>query len=61
MSYVSITITLPENIINKIDSARGDINRSKYILRLLELAYNLDSDSHRSTRALTDAEGKRDV
>jgi metal-responsive CopG/Arc/MetJ family transcriptional regulator len=52
MCAVSITITLPEKIVNKIDAERGDINRSKYILRLLEHAYNLDSDSHRSsTRA----------
>ena len=32
----TISITLPEEIIEKIDKARGDINRSKYVLRLLE-------------------------
>lgn len=29
-------ISIPEDIINTIDFQRGDINRSKYILRLLE-------------------------
>ena len=29
-------ISLPERIVNILDSQRGDINRSKYILRILE-------------------------
>jgi len=29
-------ISLPEKIIKNIDAHRGDINRSKYILRILE-------------------------
>ncbi len=34
---VKITgISLPENIIKIIDENRGDINRSRYILRLIE-------------------------
>jgi metal-responsive CopG/Arc/MetJ family transcriptional regulator len=33
---INITITLPEKVIQKIDNTRGDINRSKYILRILE-------------------------
>ena len=32
----TISITLPEEIIEKIDKARGDINSSKYVLRLIE-------------------------
>ena len=36
---VNITLTLPEKIIDKIDKERGDVNRSKYVLRLLEKAY----------------------
>ena len=31
-----IGITLPENIIEKIDIKSGDIARSRYILRLIE-------------------------
>jgi hypothetical protein len=38
---VSITLTFPECIVNKIDQDRGDINRSKFVLRLLEKAYEL--------------------
>lgn len=30
-----ISITLPEKIVAQIDSARGDVNRSKYISKLL--------------------------
>lgn len=36
---VNVTLTLPETIIHKIDNERGDVNRSKYVLRLLERAY----------------------
>jgi hypothetical protein len=33
---INITLSLPESIIHKIDKERGDINRSKYVVRLLE-------------------------
>jgi hypothetical protein len=36
---INISLTLPEGWIQKIDRERGDINRSKYILRLLEAGY----------------------
>jgi metal-responsive CopG/Arc/MetJ family transcriptional regulator len=36
---INITLTLPEKVIQKIDKERGDINRSKYVLRLLQRAY----------------------
>jgi metal-responsive CopG/Arc/MetJ family transcriptional regulator len=36
---VNITLTLPEKVISRIDKDRGDINRSKFVLRLLEKAY----------------------
>jgi hypothetical protein len=34
-----IGISLPETIVKKIDELRGDIPRSRYIFRLLELAF----------------------
>jgi hypothetical protein len=34
--YNSVGISLPKEIISKIDSERGDISRSRYMLRLLE-------------------------
>jgi len=36
---IAISITLPESIINRIDSDRKEICRSRYISRLLEKAY----------------------
>ena len=38
---VNITLTLPEKMVQKIDEDRRDVNRSKYILRLLEKAYEI--------------------
>jgi metal-responsive CopG/Arc/MetJ family transcriptional regulator len=37
--YNSVGISLPKEIISKIDSERGDISRSRYLLRLLEKLY----------------------
>lgn len=34
-----IGISLPKNIITEIDSLRGDIPRSKFILRLIEAGF----------------------
>lgn len=36
---VNISVTLPEDIVTKIDLERGDINRSKFLLRLIQKAY----------------------
>jgi len=36
---ISVTLTLPESIIHRIDTDRGDVNRSRFILRLLEKGY----------------------
>jgi metal-responsive CopG/Arc/MetJ family transcriptional regulator len=33
-----LSLTLPEQIVERIDSEKGDVNRSRYILRLLEKA-----------------------
>jgi hypothetical protein len=37
---VSVTLTLPEEIVHRIDRERGDVNRSRYLLRLIEIAYS---------------------
>lgn len=34
--YIPIGISLPKEIVNKIDELRKDVPRSRYILRLLE-------------------------
>jgi hypothetical protein len=38
----TICVTLPEELILKIDSDRHDISRSRFVLRLLQKAYNLE-------------------
>lgn len=36
---ISVGISLPQDIILRIDAQRGDIPRSRWVLRLLEIAY----------------------
>lgn len=36
---ISIGISMPKEILSKIDLERGDIPRSKYVIRLLEVKY----------------------
>jgi hypothetical protein len=38
-NYISVGISLPRKIMKKIDVERGDISRSRYLLRLLEKIY----------------------
>lgn len=37
--YHSMTYSLPKDIIKKMDADKGDISRSRYLLRLIEKAY----------------------
>ncbi|MGI0032941.1 MAG: hypothetical protein ACRD97_06695 [Nitrososphaeraceae archaeon] len=34
-----VTFSLPKEIVIKMDADRGDISRSRYVLRLIEKAY----------------------
>ena len=34
-----VSLALPAPIIERIDSEKGDVSRSRYVLRLLERAY----------------------
>lgn len=36
---INITLSFPETILQQIDLDRGDINRSKYIIKLLRVGY----------------------
>ena len=36
MENITISISIPKSIVTEIDSNRGDINRSKFILRIIE-------------------------
>lgn len=39
MSSKVIAFSLPREIIDKIDSDKGDCSRSRFLLRLIEIAY----------------------
>ncbi len=44
---ISAGISLPKDILSKIDEERGDIPRSRYILRILERTYlNEETQGH---------------
>jgi hypothetical protein len=48
-SSIAVGISLPKDIISKIDAERGDIPRSRYLLRILENSYamkNKESEKH---------------
>ena len=38
-------ISLPNELMQKIDADRGDIPRSRYILRILEKIYKMDIEA----------------
>jgi metal-responsive CopG/Arc/MetJ family transcriptional regulator len=42
---VRTSITLPSDFLDKVDKARGDIPRSKYILNLLKNVYYNEHDA----------------
>ena len=42
-SMFKLCMTVPEQFVQRIDRERGDIPRSRYILRILERAYGLDN------------------
>jgi hypothetical protein len=37
--YSSTGLSIPIELIHRIDAERGDVSRSRYLLRLLEKAY----------------------
>jgi metal-responsive CopG/Arc/MetJ family transcriptional regulator len=41
-----LSLSIPEEMFNKIDSDRGDVNRSRYVMRLIEKAYQKESSNN---------------
>ena len=37
-----LSINLPEKVVKKIDTERGDVPRSRFILRIIEKVYRID-------------------
>lgn len=60
----SVGISLPTEIISKIDTERGDIPRSRYILRVLQDANSkrrkLKEELRRSSTAIRDKDSSQD-
>lgn len=49
---INVTLSFPESILQQIDVDRGDINRSKYIVKLLKAAYeNLRAQNQKNRNA----------
>lgn len=47
--YTSTGLSLPTEIVDRIDSERGDISRSRFLLRLIERAYR-DTQSEKEVQ-----------
>jgi hypothetical protein len=47
-SSIAVGISLPKELMSKIDDERGDISPSRYLLRIVEKAYRNQKNSHRS-------------
>jgi hypothetical protein len=43
-----VTITLPDDILSRVDNERNDVTRSRYVLRLLEKAFQLKKSTGES-------------
>jgi len=37
---IGVGVSMPRNIVSKIDAERGDVSRSRFLLRLLEKVYS---------------------
>jgi hypothetical protein len=40
---IAVGISLPQNILGQIDEDRGDVSRSRFLLRIIERVYNTNS------------------
>ena len=46
--YIISGVSFPKSILSKIDRDRGPIPRSKFLVKLIEIAYNTNRINHRS-------------
>jgi hypothetical protein len=49
-SKIAVGISLPKEIVTKIDSERGDVSRSRYLLRIVEKLYRRQTSSFATTK-----------
>jgi len=57
---IAIGISLPKDILSRIDSDRGDVSRSKYLLRMLEKTYLIGEDKKEGKGHFTRRTGSQD-
>lgn len=50
-SSIAVGISLPANIIKKLDAERGDVSRSRYILRIIEKMVIVNNQDHERIRS----------
>lgn len=50
-SSIAVGISLPANIIKKLDAERGDVSRSRYVLRIIEKMYTVNNQNHEGRRS----------
>jgi hypothetical protein len=44
---IGVGVSMPRNMVSKIDAERGDISRSRFLLRLLEKVYaNISTENN---------------
>jgi len=48
--YISTGLSLPTELMQKIDSERGDIPRSRFLVRLLQKAYPMTESQLKADR-----------
>ena len=53
---IPIGISLPKEMMSRIDTERGDISRSRFLLRLIEYTYAIESWQKVSPRVLPKSE-----
>jgi metal-responsive CopG/Arc/MetJ family transcriptional regulator len=39
--FTSLGVSLPNELAQRIETERGDVNRSRYVLRILQKYYNM--------------------
>jgi len=55
---IAMGISLPADLVTKIDAERGDIPRSRYLLRILERVYCSTHDIAVKTKSVTKSQNR---
>jgi metal-responsive CopG/Arc/MetJ family transcriptional regulator len=50
-NVTTISVSLPKTIVSEIDSNRGDVSRSKFVLRLIESKFQIKRGEEKNNYA----------